>query len=293
MQPITKSLVLFLCGTIAAFAKTTPDFYESPQQYRAAVRHIESGGIGYNQGYTTLEAFIAPDPDEELFMPFLDTRGHIFNHGKLAANAGIGVRATFGNRAYGINGYYDYRNTTKLHYNQIGVGIETLGILWDFRMNGYLPVGTKLSSPYDIQFSTSSTPHTILSEKRQFAMKGLDAEIGFHFGKCSSWNFYAAAGPYYYDGPIGHNAWGGKARFSSSYKKYVTLEISDSYDTQFHNRFQGQLVFSFPFGANIRKKESKNSLRMDEPDVLFDCRMLQPVGRNEIIVVKRKKQHPD
>ena len=122
------------------------------QHYRAAIRHIESGGIGYEDGYTTLEAFLSTDPSQWSVTPFLDVRGHVFNSGKWAANAGAGLRALMGNRAYGINTYYDYRNTGRFHSNQIGVGLETLGELLDFRINGYLPVGAKISDPYDAAF---------------------------------------------------------------------------------------------------------------------------------------------
>ena len=83
-----------LCFTATAFAETAP--IESPSQacsrgskhYRASVRHIEGGGIGYNEGYTTLEGFFAPDPERLSVMPFIDLRGHVFDNGTMAANAG-------------------------------------------------------------------------------------------------------------------------------------------------------------------------------------------------------------
>ena len=122
------------------------------QHYRTTIRHIESGGIGYKDGYTTFEAFLAPDPSQWTITPFLDARGHVFNNGKWATNVGAGVRTLLGNRAYGINAYYDYRNAGRFNSNQIGVGLETLGKLFDFRINGYLPVGAKISDPYDRHF---------------------------------------------------------------------------------------------------------------------------------------------
>src|SRR5580658_7202074 len=124
-----------------------------PQHMRAAVRHIEAGGIGYNTGYSSLDVFLATDPNKWRVMPFLDLRGHVFNNGTYAANGGIGARGMWGCRAYGINGYYDFRNTNRRNYNQVGAGLETLGKLWDLRVNGYLPVGKKLSHPYEIEFA--------------------------------------------------------------------------------------------------------------------------------------------
>jgi hypothetical protein len=257
---------------------------------RASVRHIEGGGIGYNQGYTTLETFLAPDPSEWGVMPFLDARGHVFDNGKWAANAGVGIRGVLGCRAYGLNAYYDYRNTKKLHYNQIGIGLETLGTFWDIRINGYLPVGKKITSPSDTKFDRFSGHQMILSRKYQFAMKGADAEVGFHFGKSRHFDFYAAAGPYYYIGEVGGNAWGGKGRVSGMFKEYITLEISNSYDSRFHNNFQGQLTFSYPFGgkSHVKKKGCQSSCKLASA---LTSRMVQPIGRQEIIVVGSHRKH--
>ena len=120
---------------------------------RVGVRHIENKGVGYNTGYSTLEAFFAPYALS--VTPFLDLRGHVFDDGKFAANAGIGIRGVTGNRIYGVNTYYDYRNTSRQHYNQVSLGLESLGIRRDFRLNGYLPVGAKISSAYDRQSVTT------------------------------------------------------------------------------------------------------------------------------------------
>ena len=78
---------------------------------RISIRHIESKGIGYNQGYTTLEGFFVPIPSLNTgWVPFLDLRGHLFNDGKPAANGGLGLRYV-DSRVWGGNIYYDYRKT--------------------------------------------------------------------------------------------------------------------------------------------------------------------------------------
>ena len=174
----------------------------SPSQYtrRASIRHIEGGGVGYNKGYSTLEAFIAADPNLWSCTPFLDLRGHIFNDGKVALNTGLGLRSILGSRVYGINSYFDFRNTNHRNYNQVGLGLETLGKLIDVRVNGYLPVGRKVSSPYDIGFNSFSGNSILVNRKFQYAMKGVDGELGFHLGKASDFDFYGALGPYYFKG---------------------------------------------------------------------------------------------
>ena len=65
----------------------------SQKPMRITARHIESKGVGYDQGYTTLEGFFSPvECWNTRWTPFLDIRGHVFNNGKFAANAGVGVR---------------------------------------------------------------------------------------------------------------------------------------------------------------------------------------------------------
>ncbi len=254
---------------------------QQKQPSRAAVRHIEQGGIGYDKGYTTLEVFLASDPSQWTVTPFLDLRGHIFDNGKWAANGGVGLRALWGSRIYGINTYYDYRNTGRFHANQIGAGLETLGELFDFRLNGYLPVGAKNSSLYDPVFGAFSGHYMLLLQKRQTAMKGANAEFGFHFGKSESFDFYAAAGPYYFIGEDAPATWGGKARILGTFKDTLTLEISDSYDRTFHNKFQGQIGLQFSFGP---KSKGKTANRLND-------RMVQPVDRQEIIVIDTVKKN--
>lgn len=289
------SLPLFLmyCTEGALFSAETLTSSSEPcplskKHYRTSIRHIEGGGIGYNQGYTTLEAFLAPDPNRWIVTPFLDGRGHIFDNGKWAANAGVGLRAVGGKRVYGINTYYDYRSTSRLNFNQIGVGLETLGPLLDFRINGYFPFGKKVSSPWGAQFSRFSGHSLLISQKYQFALKGANAEVGFHWGKTKHFDFYAAAGPYYYKGYLGSPIWGGKATISGMYKDMIALEFTDSYDRTFHNKFQGQLSLNFSFGPKSKVKRKGNSCALAEA---LTHRIVQPVERQEIIAIDKKRKN--
>lgn len=281
---------VFCAITLTAFAATNKEEEICPKgkpHYRGTFRHIERGGIGYEDGYTTFETFVAADPSRWVVTPFLDARGHVFDNGKWAANVGAGLRTLFGNRVYGINTYYDYRNTGRLHSNQIGVGLETLGKLFDCRVNGYFPVGTKISDPYSPLFKAFSGNSMLISQKYQSAMKGSDAELGFHLGKSKIFDFYVALGPYYFVGERAPVTWGGKARISGTYKNLLTLEISDSYDRTFLNKFQGQISLGFSFGP---KSKIKKQGRTCEIARILNDRMVQSVGRQEIIVVDKIKK---
>jgi hypothetical protein len=258
----------------------------SKRPYRVEAKHVEAKGIGYKKGYTSLTGFFTvPSTLEGSWVPFLDLRGHVFNDGKFAANAGLGVRYLT-NWAWGLNAFYDYRNTHRQHYNQISVGLEALGKLLDFRINGYLPVGVKTSKFYNTYFKKFEGNHAILSRKQEFAMKGSNAEIGFHIHDFKDVSLYAATGPYYFERQ-GVNAWGGEARFDVTFFDYLRLQLSGSYDNVFKGIVQGEVDVIFPFGGK-RKIKKRNGYSCHQ-EMIVKRRALQRVDRQEIIVVDKKR----
>jgi trimeric autotransporter adhesin len=254
--------------------------YGSGEPIRLTARHIESKGIGYNQGYTTLEGFLAPgDPYDHHWVPFVDLRGHVFNNGKYAANAGVGLRYLASSRVWGINTYYDYRQSPRRHYNQAALGLESLGKSWDFRMNGYLPLGLIASSRYQTHFQGFKNHSILLSSKREFTLAGGNFEAGYHVNSFKNFPIYLAAGPYYLEGK-GKKGWGGQLRGALDIYNYVRIEGNASYDNLFKWIGQGQLSLTFAFGG--KKKE------FPLPHSLFDS-AVQRVDRFEIIPVDTKK----
>lgn len=260
---------------------------EGPQPMRVAARHIEPGGIGYNQGYTTLEGFFSPmRPYGDAWVPFLDLRGHIFNNGRTAANAGVGVRYMACSRVWGMNTYYDYRRTYRQHYNQVAAGLESLGRVWDFRINGYLPVGKKTSAFWGSHFDHFRQHYAFISGKKEFAMKGANAEAAAHINVVKNVDFTVAMGPYYLNGH-GEAAWGGEARAELDLFKYCKLEGFTSYDSIFKWTGQGQVSIVIPFGG--KRKIQKRACQSAATALALAKRSVQPVNRFEIIPVDRKK----
>ena len=261
---------------------------ETKRPMRVTARHIEANGIGYNQGYTTLEGFFSPlDPwgVDENWVPFLDLRGHAFNDGKFAANAGLGLRY-ISNYVYGINAYYDYRNTHHQHYNQFAAGLEALGKIWDFRINGYLPLGRRNSNYYQTHFGEFKKHSIYLSRKKQVSLKGANAEVGYHLDHFQDFPFYFAGGLYYLHG-TGRTAWGGQLRARLDIYDYLTLDGNISYDHLFRWVGQGQVSVNFPFGE--RRQIKKSSDRSCTNSMALSTRALQRVDRFEIIPVDTKK----
>ena len=249
-------------------------------------RHVEPGGIGYKQGYTSLDLFLTVPNLEGNFLPFLDLRGHIFNDAKYAANAGMALRWSSPVKwVFGLNAYYDYRQSPHKHYNQVSGGLEALGKYVDFRINGYFPVGWRRSLPYDFFFQMNPNSTFVLNAKREFAMSGADAEVGYHIPPLKWLESYIAAGPYYlHTSKVGDCSWGGKVQFTASIYSYLTLEGNLSYDRVFHWIGQGAVALNFPFGPK-RTGQSKNK----EDALWIENRLFQPIRMNEIIVVDTKR----
>jgi hypothetical protein len=262
-----------------------------PQSIRIDARHLEYQGVGFDKGYSTIDLFLSnAEPWIQHNVFFLDLRGHVFNDGKPAANAGVGWRYLFDShcRAFGFNTYYDYRKTIHKNYQQAGAGLEYLTPRWEFRANGYLPFGSKVSHHFDLKFDRFSGHSFYVSRKHEFAMAGGDAELGRHFKHWKNIDLFAAVGAYYFKGHFGKAAAGGKARMQARMTPYVTLEIGDSYDAVFHNRFHAELTLSLPLGPRTKFYPEK-------PCSCTNQNMLQQwlhdaPSRFEILVVDTKKK---
>ena len=254
---------------------------EGPRSMRASVRYTTPRGIGYQPGYTSLEGFFS-QTYQNRWTPFLDLRGHVFDNGYLAANAGLGLRYLALHRVWGINTYYDYRNTSHQHYNQVAVGLENLGVLWDVRLNGYLPVGDKLSPLRDPKFSYFAGHTMYLKSKRDTALKGANLEAGFHVDQIKSIPFYFTGGPYYLNGK-GISTWGGQIRSAVDfYDRMFRVEGNLSYDHFFKWIGQGQVSVNIAFGKRAQVQNQGKGCANTE--ALY-ARTMQRIDRNEIIPV--------
>lgn len=248
------------------------------------LRHIEAEGIGYTNGYTTLEGFGIYNYNDR-FMPFLDLRGHVFDDGKLAGNVGIGARSYLEgiNHLFGYYLYYDIRQSSHhLMPQQLSPGVELLGKRMEYRINGYFPVGNQKSDGYDYDFKGFKGNNIILKFKKQYVMEGADAEVGVHLTQKTKYDFYLGAGPYYLNASHG-SAWGGKIRINGKYKQYALVEASYSYDHIFGNIVQGSVGISIPFGGKIRQKKSECSKNTN----LVFARAAQSPYRFEIPIVQK------
>ncbi len=272
---IISSLVLLGCSLHAV-------------ESRIEIRHREAGGVGYNTGYTSLDYFLMTESSVEFL---LDLRGHVFNNGKGAGNAGFGFRCPIKDEKYlvGANAFYDIRQSNGLLANQVGAGFEWLGKYVDFRTNGYLPVGKKKDLETK-EFETFSGTSVLIKRKLKAALPCIDAEVGTPLPK----PFYFAVGGYYLfkqsesSLAVG-NAFGVKARAEVDIGRYVSLGFAITYDHIFKTRPQGYISINIPFEKQKCKKRSDDELCHTYSRNLRRV----PIMRNEIIPIQHVKKTKD
>ena len=251
-----------------------------------SAQHREAKGIGYNVGYSTLELFLG-HPFCESTLGFVDLRGHIFNSGKWAANGGIGLRHGLDAYPYvvGINAYYDYREASHSHFDQIGGGLELLAASWDLRLNGYIPLGGR-KHKFEDGFSEFKENRAIFAKHYEFSYYGGDLDLGYEFVKGDLGDLHGTLGGYYFYGEYGKNAKGGFLKLNARITPYVSLEAQGSYDNLFHWIGQGALAVNVPFGGKALRKKPMSCM---EPLSLGE-RLVEPVARFEIIVKNEHKK---
>jgi hypothetical protein len=296
-----ESIAFYSPKKNAKTAKIEPSCRTYSRSDQITVRHAQGTGIGYEHGYTTLEGFLSPRRCHSSWVPFADLRGHVFNNGTFAANAGLGVRYVGTSTAWGMNAYYDYRNTNRFHYNQVSAGLEAIGSFWMVNLNGYLPVGKTQSRFFNPTllgaasfptfaffqgnhlFITLSGTQELVADQ-EFAFKGIDANATFRVLDIQPFSIDVGVGPYYFHGAYSQFAAGGKANVTARWTDYVAVGLTGSYDNLFRERGQVEIAVSIPFGAKSFGKKC-SALPPCEVSSFYDLTLARGVKRNEIIVL--------
>ena len=265
-------LTLFFSLPVYLFSLTSPF---TDQIYY--LEHVEGRGLGYHKGYTTLGAFTTFHKNTwKALDPFMDVKIHYFNNGKMAANAGAGVRFSSPHSwIFGAQGWYDFRQGRFGDFHQIGVGLEALGPLFDFRVNGYFPVGNTIHHSRTHVFDSFVGDYWATCQEIETAWRGLMIEWGLYLRKrpCNNYDLYLSAGPYYFKSHHTHaEIYGGKIRLDAAYS-YFNAALIGFYDQKNKGRIQLQLTVWFPWNkSSVQKKDCcQNPL------------IFQPMKRQEII----------
>jgi hypothetical protein len=201
-----------------------------PYVQRYGIGYDAGDGIGYKGGFGTFEMWTPLNGDYEWDMLFGDARLNVLNDATIGANLGLGYRKynLEWNRIFGINAYWDWRDTGTTGFSQIGVGLESLGPLVDFRANAYIPDIDSLDGTTSSEF----VGHRLILNK-QLAMTGFDAEMGVSVLNEDRWQLKLFGGGYYFDGHKGENAGGWRFRAETNLDQQYFVDARVQHDKVF------------------------------------------------------------
>jgi Right handed beta helix region len=230
--------------------------------------------------YTTEGAGIESNGSVEGFVPLFQTPGKnaTFVQGKLFLDndSQMGGNILFGHRIYDessdrVTGGYvslDARDTGASYFKQLGLGFETLG-KWDFRINGYLPLGDTRNQVGQFYFGNPFFQGNNIFVQQanllEVALHGVDAEVGTSLTKIGSGDLRGYVGAYYL-GNDNKEAFGWKARVEARPTKFLALGASLQNDSLFDTRAVFTVGLSFPGSGSTRGSDEKpsNFARMGE-----------------------------
>ncbi|NES25400.1 MAG: hypothetical protein F6K41_42505, partial [Symploca sp. SIO3E6] len=291
-------------------AQTTEVETAPPQTTGSAadLEIIPRGGAGYNSsaaghdGFGRFEGFVPLLQNSGRDLLFLEGRLLLDNGAHLGGNVLLGYR-TFNpelNRTFGGYVGYDNRDTGDSTFNQIGLGLESLGEIWDLRLNGYLPVGDTrqvvASNTVESNFQSTGTPffqgNSLLipgnstfqtTTIREAAMSGLDFELGAKLAEfANGGEVRGQVGVYYYDASGSPSTVGGKIRVEVLPTDYLNLGLGVQHDDLFGTNILFTVGGTFPGTRPAGYRQES-----DEPESVW-ARMGESISRTASIVVDQQ-----
>jgi len=245
------AVALTLLGTDGSAGELTDPLFElgrsvdSADDYvtRIGFGHEAGSGVGYSEGFTTLEGLIPliEDPGRSLF--FADLRMLLHNQATLGANLGIGHRVfdeELG-RTLGLFAWYDYRDTGNHEFQQLTLGFETLGEYLDFRSNVYIPNVTDRQKDLPNRFGG----HSLFVDRTEIAMTGIDMEVGASLLDLGRVRTRAFGGGYYFTSPESDGIWGWRARAEVGLTDNIDISVSVQEDELFGTTVNIGAIFRY------------------------------------------------
>ncbi|WP_366657261.1 right-handed parallel beta-helix repeat-containing protein [Fodinicurvata sp. EGI_FJ10296] len=215
------SLVVACCGAFAAgiVAPAPPALADTPIWGPS----VEIGGrFGSSRSYGDIDLFV-PLVQTDRSLLFGNIRAAFDDRDSQEGNFGLGVRHMLDNGwNLGAYGFADIRNSPNDNtFTQATLGVEALSADWDLRVNAYLPFGnttqtsgrstTTATRLVDaglvvddsrLLLETQHRDQTTIVERRERALSGVDAEIGYRLpitAPESGLDLRVYAGGYHFD----------------------------------------------------------------------------------------------
>lgn len=307
MQTTVSTITGLLLATTISTAAVAQTVESIPAETGSAADLSISawGGVGHTSsgagfdGTTHFEGFIPLQQTPGRAITFVQPRLLFDNDGNVGGSIMLGHRfyVQESDRVFGGYLAYDHRQTDDNNFSRVGLGLESLGEVWDFFFNAYIPIGNSQQlvdkTRFDTGYNTASGfqgNRLMLSSRREeritrtyeAALFGLDAEIG---AKLAEWenggSLRAFGGLYFYDAAGSDAALGWRLRLEARPTQNVTLGLALQDDDLFGTNVVASINLMFP---RVRPEEP-----IAEEDTVA-ARLGEPVRREANIAVDTQQE---
>lgn len=270
-----------LCLTTASFSAFSQNVQPAPSSYDflPLPPRLSILGLGGDNEVINGDGMVALAGNENGIW-FLDGQGKTAFQSSWVASLGTGIRIPQEDkRILGAYLFGDYNTSgSDKNYWFVSPGLESMGQLMDFRLNGYIPVGTQRNfvssgfadnfGNYDyVSFSGHNQYDAIVNNYEEVGW-GFDGEAGIRLAKLAGLRLYA--GGYHFNMQNTNDINGVSGRIQVPVNSHIEFNVRDSYDNEQHNTIELGIRFTIG-GVNKSPRSSYQPIRE---------RLLDPIERN-------------
>ncbi len=258
----------------------------------------QSSSAGFD-GITGVGGFIPLNQTPGETVTFLEGDLLLDNGGNLGWSLDLGHRGVDGDIERIRGGYigFDGRSTDESTFYQLAAGYERLAEDWDFRLNGYVPLGQSLNILSETHseglvqthsgFQNNELVLSAVNERRRIrqeeeALGGFDAEIATQLSEWEGGELTGAAGGYWLSGE--NSSWGGKLRLAANFKSNFKAGVSLQHDGVFGTNFVVSIGASWP-QLRFQKDEEKAFQAAYE----IPIRLRDSIHRRDTVAVEQRE----
>lgn len=217
-----------------------------------------SGDIyGFEDGFTTLNAFVPLSFDSDRSLWWINPRVNITDAGDGTVSVGAGHRVYVpeDDRVYGASFWWDYDAGHAGTYNQLGGSFESIGRYVDLRMNFSIPIGDKetrqITGVGDSQFVGNQIAVQQFFTEEQ-AMQTYDAEVAIPFPGIGDFGVDLGVGIYYLSNSTNDNSVGVSVRSQAQISDNFWLNGLYTNDDTFGSNFSINFELTMPASGPVR-----------------------------------------
>jgi len=259
---------------------------------RLSVRHSEGDGVGYSDGYTSVDWFLPLLAEQTDSMWFGDFRGIISKDSEFSSNVGTGHRwyNTEQNRIYGANIYWDTRQVDGLNFSQAGIGLETFGEVFDVELNGYTPAVNDSHQQNGGSFQGNN-----LRVNFETGLSGMDFMVGVNVPAIHNIHGRVLGGAYFFDSHRSPQASGWRVRLETAVHDWMTIIATAQDDNVFGRNatLAVELRRTVEHESNVISNSMRYKFRGESGgghDDTIRHRLADPVRRQQQIVLTQTSQ---